>query len=105
MLPCGSPIIRLAPLGCTRPRVPDCGGRPVAWLDCSAVRHLRPWPGASDSVRTIHYYGWYSSMIDRRTLLLLGGAVPWAAHTAARRTQVAIQGDRFLINGKPTYAG
>ena len=43
-------------------------------------------------------------MINRRTLLL-GGAVPWASHTAARRTQVAIQGAGFLINGKPTYTG
>jgi hypothetical protein len=44
-------------------------------------------------------------MMNRRNLLLLAGAAPLAAQTPSRRTLVAIQGNRFLINGKPTYAG
>jgi hypothetical protein len=40
-------------------------------------------------------------------LVLLPSAVPRAATAAplARKTEVAIRGDMFLINGRPTYAG
>jgi hypothetical protein len=41
--------------------------------------------------------------MQRRTLLLSALAAP--LHAAPARTEVAIDGDRFLINGKPTYAG
>lgn len=46
--------------------------------------------------------------MTRRTLLetLAGGLIaPWAAQPRQRQTTVAIEGDRFLINGRPTYAG
>jgi hypothetical protein len=46
--------------------------------------------------------------MDRRSLFkLLAGAAfaPRQARTASRRTSVTIDGDRFLINGRPTYAG
>src|SRR5262245_60872521 len=43
-------------------------------------------------------------MLNRRNFLQLA-AVPLAAQSAPRKTQVSIQGDRFLINRKPTYEG
>jgi hypothetical protein len=44
--------------------------------------------------------------MNRRTFLRLAGAAPVAAlPAAARRTEVSIRGDQFLLNGKPTYAG
>jgi len=42
-------------------------------------------------------------MLDRRTFLAAAAAAPLAQ--AAAKTAVAIDGDRFLIDGKPTYAG
>src|SRR5271165_5288216 len=43
--------------------------------------------------------------MKRRTFLKLTGAAS-IAHAAARRhTEVSIQGDRFFLNGKPTYPG
>jgi hypothetical protein len=48
-------------------------------------------------------------MLSRRTLLRLAAAAPFAAPSRAQRrtprTEVRIEADRFLINGKPTYAG
>jgi len=41
--------------------------------------------------------------MQRRTFVLSALAAPLCA--APARTEVAIDGDRFLINGKPTYAG
>src|SRR4051812_35206770 len=44
--------------------------------------------------------------MHRRTFLQLAGAAPaisWSAPSP--QTEVAIRGDQFLINGKPTYAG
>lgn len=46
--------------------------------------------------------------MTRRTLLELlaaGMVVPWAVQRGPRQTTIAIEGDRFLINGRPTYAG
>ena len=44
--------------------------------------------------------------MHRRTFLTLAGALPVrGAAAAARRTEVSIRGDQFLIDGKPTYAG
>ena len=43
--------------------------------------------------------------MNRRTFLSSIGAAPLIAAAARRRTQVSIQGDRFLLNGKPTYRG
>ena len=44
--------------------------------------------------------------MNRRTFLTLAGAVPAVGAAApARRTEVAIRGERFFLNGKPTYAG
>ena len=46
--------------------------------------------------------------MDRRTFLTLAGALPLMPLTAqrpARRTEVAIRDDGFLINGEPTYKG
>ena len=44
--------------------------------------------------------------MERRTFLKIAGAVPALANAApAGRTEVSIQGEQFLINGKPTYAG
>jgi len=47
-------------------------------------------------------------MIDRREFLRLmtvaSAGLP-RAHAASRRTDVRIQADRFLINGRPTYEG
>ena len=43
-------------------------------------------------------------MLNRRNFLQLA-VVPLAAQSTPRKTQVSIQGDRFLINGKPTYEG
>lgn len=42
-------------------------------------------------------------MVDRRSFLALLAAPVLPA--ASRRTTVAIDGDRFMINGKPTYPG
>lgn len=42
--------------------------------------------------------------MHRRTFLAIAGAVP-LLRGAARRTEIAIRGQQFLINGKPTYAG
>jgi hypothetical protein len=41
-------------------------------------------------------------MLTRRSFL---AAIPLASAAAPSKTTVAIDGDRFLINGKPTYAG
>ena len=42
----------------------------------------------------------------RRTFLKLAClAPPLAAGAQTARTEVSIEGERFLINGKPTYAG
>ena len=43
--------------------------------------------------------------MNRRTFLQAAAAGPLAAQTTRRRTEVAIQADRFLINGRPTYPG
>lgn len=43
--------------------------------------------------------------MNRRSFLSLAQLFPFAMTAAARRTEVSIQGDQFLINGKPTYAG
>jgi hypothetical protein len=46
--------------------------------------------------------------MTRRTLLetLVAGLItPWVAQPRQRQTTVAIEGDRFLINDRPTYAG
>ncbi|MCX6593121.1 MAG: hypothetical protein NTZ56_16510 [Acidobacteria bacterium] len=45
---------------------------------------------------------WPSSLLTRRTMLALPLA---AAQGAARKTEVAIERDGFLINQKPTYQG
>jgi hypothetical protein len=42
-------------------------------------------------------------MVDRRSFLALLAAP--ALPAASRRTTVSIDGDRFMINGKPTYSG
>ena len=42
-------------------------------------------------------------MVDRRSFLALLAAP--ALRAASRRTTVSIDGDRFMINGKPTYSG
>jgi hypothetical protein len=44
--------------------------------------------------------------MHRRTFLKVAGAAPAISSAAlSRRTEVSIQADRFLINGKVTYAG
>ena len=43
-------------------------------------------------------------MITRRSLIHLA-SVPALLPAAARKTEVAIRGDQFLINGQPTYRG
>jgi len=43
--------------------------------------------------------------MNRRSLLQLAAAPLVAFAQGRRRTQVSIQADRFLINGKPTYPG
>ncbi len=43
-------------------------------------------------------------MITRRTLLHMAAA-PTMLTAAARKTEVAIRGDQFFINGQPTYKG
>jgi hypothetical protein len=43
--------------------------------------------------------------MNRRTFLSAAGAAPLARAATRRRTQVSIDGEHFLINGKPTYAG
>src|SRR5512146_3447277 len=42
--------------------------------------------------------------MNRRSFLALAAAAPWPAR-AATRTAVSIQGDRFFLNGQPTYPG
>lgn len=42
--------------------------------------------------------------MNRRSFLALAAAAPWPLH-AARQTAVSIQGDRFIVNGQPTYPG
>jgi hypothetical protein len=42
-------------------------------------------------------------MIDRRSFLALLAAA--AQPSASRQTAVSVDGDRFVINGKPTYEG
>ena len=48
-------------------------------------------------------------MLPRRTFLRIAGAAPVAYSAVAQkrqpRTEVVIEADRFLINGKPTYPG
>lgn len=41
--------------------------------------------------------------MDRRTFLSLAAAP--LVRAAARRTEIAVEGEQFLINGRPTYAG
>lgn len=43
--------------------------------------------------------------MNRRTFLSGAGFAPLVQAAAGRRTRVSIDGDRFLINGSPTYAG
>ena len=43
--------------------------------------------------------------MNRRTFLTVAGAALPAAAAPRRRTTVSIQGDRFFVNGKPTYEG
>lgn len=43
--------------------------------------------------------------MNRRTFVQVASAAALAAQSLPRRTQVSIQGDQFLINGKPTYPG
>lgn len=43
--------------------------------------------------------------MNRRLFVTLAGAAPLAGLAAPRRTAVSIQGDRFFLNGKPTYPG
>jgi hypothetical protein len=44
--------------------------------------------------------------VDRRSFLTLAGAVPaLGAAAGARRTEVSIRGEQFLLNGVPTYEG
>ena len=44
--------------------------------------------------------------MNRRTFLTVTGAVPIIAGAKPRRrTEISIRGDRFFVNGKPTYAG
>lgn len=43
--------------------------------------------------------------MHRRSFLRLAGCVPLAMAAADRRTEVSIDGQQFIINGKPTYPG
>jgi hypothetical protein len=43
--------------------------------------------------------------MDRRSFLSLASAAVCAPAAPAPRTEVAIRGDRFFVNGKPTYEG
>jgi hypothetical protein len=43
--------------------------------------------------------------MKRRAFLTLAGAAPIIHAAGRRRTEVSIQGDRFFLNGKPTYRG
>lgn len=43
--------------------------------------------------------------MKRREFLTAAAVWPFAARGKARRTEVAIRGDRFFINSEPTYAG
>jgi hypothetical protein len=45
------------------------------------------------------------SFMNRRTFLTSAGLTAIAGAQTRRSTEVAIEGDAFLINGKPTYAG
>ena len=42
--------------------------------------------------------------INRRSFLALSGAAPYLWSAPARRTEVSIRSDGFLLNGKPTYS-
>jgi len=44
-------------------------------------------------------------IVERRTFLTLTAAAPLLRAAGARRTEISIRGEQFLINGKPTYAG
>jgi hypothetical protein len=44
-------------------------------------------------------------MIRRRSFLKFAAALPAATGNQKHRTEVAIRGNQFLINGKPTYPG
>jgi hypothetical protein len=44
-------------------------------------------------------------IMTRRTFFCLTGSAIASAAVRRRRTEVSIQGERFLINGKPTYPG
>jgi hypothetical protein len=44
-------------------------------------------------------------MQRRKFLTLAAGAAGWTRGATRERTTVAIRGDQFLINGRPTYAG
>ncbi len=50
--------------------------------------------GDQDAIREVN-------RLERRTFLSMAAAVA----VPRRRTEVSIQGDSFLVNGKPTYAG
>jgi len=43
-------------------------------------------------------------IVERRTFLTLAAAAPLLG-AAARRTEISIRGEQFVINGKPTYPG
>ena len=46
--------------------------------------------------------------MDRRSFIAMAAlpaVLPLRSATQARRTEVTIRGDAFLINGRPTYAG
>ncbi len=43
--------------------------------------------------------------MDRRSFLSLAGAAVCASAAPVPRTEVSIRGDRFFLNGKPTYEG
>ncbi len=43
--------------------------------------------------------------MNRRQWMGLAPALPFAMIAPARRTEISIEGEQFLINGRPTYAG
>ena len=43
--------------------------------------------------------------MHRRSFLSLAGTAAWSSAAPSRRTEVDIRGDRFFLNGKPTYPG
>ena len=46
-----------------------------------------------------------SALLQRRSLLKLAAALPSVAAPQNTGTEVSIRGDRFFLNGKPTYPG